>query len=636
MRRAAFQPATLNPDARTIELTWSTGSRGRRASWFDGDWYEELDMSSDSVRLDRLNNGAALLNNHQSNDLTNILGVVERAWIENGEGRARVRFSERPEVEPIFRDVSSGIIRNVSVGYQVHKWSDPIRGADKEPPTYRALDWEPMELSLVSVPFDSKAQTRSHPASPPMTDENKAGGDPAPIDLDRSAEPPAAAPAAADTELQRTASELRRERDLLRVGQDAGLTTEQTEELIRSGKTVMECSREAMRLMRIRLENGDVRAQGGPAPLGHPAGMSVTHDAGDKLDRSLEAYMAHRSGLDATLDDSAKQFRGDRMVDVVRHFLQSRGINTRGESVNTICDRAFHSTSDFPLLLANVAGKSLNAAYKEEMQSWRPLARQKNLPDFKPMSETQIQGAVTLLPTGENGEYENSTFVEAAANWNLVTYARRLPIGRQLIINDDLGALNDAPAKLGRGARLTENNLVWALLTAGTNGSVTTIDNQAAFVAGHNNTGTGAIGIAGINAGVTALSKQTDIAGNFLNLPAKFLIVPPELRTSALQFVFPTQYAAPALVGATGSNPYAGGMEIIVEPRLSARSATQYYIASDPGLMDMIRFGYLDGQEGPEITSIEKRNPDGVELLVREDFGCTLLDFRGFYRSTGV
>jgi hypothetical protein len=503
-----------------------------------------------------------------------------------------------------------------------------------------ATDWEPSLVSLVPIGQDTYAVMRhqnNNPESPPMNDENKAGGDPAPIDAQRAAAPtPTPAAPAVDTELQRTASELRRERDLLRVGQDAGLTTDQTEELISSGKTVMECSREAMRLMRVRLEGGDVRAQGGPAPLGHPAGMSVTHDAGDKLDRSLEAYMAHRSGLDATLDDSAKQFRGDRMVDVVRHFLQSRGINTRGESVNTICDRAFHSTSDFPLLVANVARKSLNAGYMEEPQTWRPLARQRNLPDFKPMSETQIQGAVTLLPTGENGEYENSTFVEAAANWSLVTYARRLPIGRQLIINDDLGALNEAPAKLGRGARLTENNLVWALLTAGTNGSVTTIDNQAAFVAGHNNTGAGAIGIAGINAGVNALSKQTDIAGNFLNLPAKFLIVPPELRTSALQFLFPTQYAAPALVGATGSNPYAGGMEIIVEPRLSARSATQYYIASDPGLMDMIRFGYLDGQEGPEITSTEKRNPDGVELLVREDFGCSLLDFRGFYRSTGV
>jgi hypothetical protein len=300
MRRAAFQPATLNPDARTIELTWTTGARGRRASWFDGDWYEELDMSSGAVRLDRLNNGASLLNSHQSADLSNILGVVEKAWIENGEGRARVRFSERAEVDPIFRDVASGIIRNVSVGYQVHRWSDPIRGADKEPPTYRALDWEPMELSLVGVPFDAKAQTRNQPINPdtsmPDNLNQQAGGDPAVIENTRALDPttPPEPVPAVDTELQRTNADLRRERDLLRLGQDAGLSAEQTDELIRSGKTVTECSREAVRLMRLRIEGGDVRDENGPAPLGHPARVEVTRDSGDTLLRGISAGLEAR------------------------------------------------------------------------------------------------------------------------------------------------------------------------------------------------------------------------------------------------------------------------------------------------------------------------------------------------------
>ncbi|MFZ9061660.1 MAG: hypothetical protein ACO218_10625, partial [Steroidobacteraceae bacterium] len=139
-----------------------------------------------------------------------------------------------------------------------------------------ATDWEPNLVSLVPIGQDTHAVMRGdqkpmiNPADPPMTEDlTKAGGDPAPIDAQRSAEPspqPQPVPAA-DTELQRTAAELRRERDLLRLGQEAGLTAEQTDELIRSGKTVTECSREAVRLMRIRLEGGDVRAADGPAAI---------------------------------------------------------------------------------------------------------------------------------------------------------------------------------------------------------------------------------------------------------------------------------------------------------------------------------------------------------------------------------
>ena len=68
-RAAAFVPSTLNADNRTVELTWTTGARGLRSSLFGGDWFEELDMTPRSVRLDRLNSGASLLNNHQGREL---------------------------------------------------------------------------------------------------------------------------------------------------------------------------------------------------------------------------------------------------------------------------------------------------------------------------------------------------------------------------------------------------------------------------------------------------------------------------------------------------------------------------------------------------------------------------------------
>jgi hypothetical protein len=637
MRRAAFVPSSLNADARTIELTWSTGSRGRRASWFDGDWYEELDMSPQAVRLDRLNSGAALLNNHQSADLSNILGVVERAWIENGEGRARVRFSERAEVDPIFRDVAAGIIRNVSVGYQVHQWSEPERANKDEPPTYRALDWEPMELSLVGVPFDAKAQTRSIPADPSMSEQNKAaGGDPAPvINVQRTIDPnpqPEPVPAVDNSELQRTAADLRRERDILRMGQSAGLSAEQTDELIRSSKSVQECSIEAVRLLRLRLEGGDVRTGEVPA-IGHPARVEVTRDSGDTLLRGIEEGLSARVQVGKPMTDLGREFRSYTLLEMTRQYLESRGVNTRGMSKTELVQRGFHSTSDFPLLFSNLAGKTLDAAYQEEPHTWRPIARQRNLPDFKDANDLIVAGALTPEPLLEGGEYKAGTLQEAQHTWKLATYARKVTVTRQAIINDDLSALERVPEMLGRGFRRLESNLIWELITGD---AITSVDGLPLFKAAHANSSSQTITTSGFNAARKAMRKQTDIAGNTINLTPSYMMVPTDLEATALQFLFPTGFAPAERTGADGPvTAQTAGVQLIVEPRLDG-SATTWYLAASPGAVEGIVYGYLAGEEGPTVTTTEKRDPDGVELLARFDFGAAVKDYRGFFRAAAA
>ncbi|MCV5737600.1 hypothetical protein OFN56_37450, partial [Escherichia coli] len=79
-------------------------------------------MDTAHVDLSRMQQGAPVLNTHSRYDVRDVIGVVERAWIEGGEGRALVRFSEREDVEPIWRDIKAGILRNVSVGYVVRKY----------------------------------------------------------------------------------------------------------------------------------------------------------------------------------------------------------------------------------------------------------------------------------------------------------------------------------------------------------------------------------------------------------------------------------------------------------------------------------------------------------------------------------
>lgn len=631
-RRAAFQPSTLNRDARTIELTWSTGSRVKRSTWFDGDYIEELSMDSAAIRLERLNGGASLLNNHQSRDLLNILGVVERAWVEGGEGRAVVRFSSRADVQPIFEDVASGVIRNVSVGYMVHTYEES--GAPEgELRTFRAVDWEPMELSLVGIPADAGAQTRRQTQTldhPPMTVATKTGDDPVTITIPAESvrtEAPAPASAEGAEDLKRSAAQLRRENDILRTCTIAKFDQAATEEFICSDLTSEQVARAVVERL----------AAAEPAKAaGSPARVQVTRDQGDTLMRGIGEYLHWRTRSHQAPTDLARDFRGMTLRELGRQYLDSRGVNTRGMGTNELVERAFHSTSDFPLLFAAVANKNLLAGYDEEPQTWRPLARQQNLPDFKLSRDLQIQGRIVPQVLGEGGEYQLATLTEAQATWSLVTYARKLLISRNAIINDDLGALETAPEVLGRGFRLHESDLVWDLITNGADGRPAGIDNVALFDAAHNNRGTGVINVANVTAGDLAMGLQQDVALNDLNLEPVYMLVPRALKVLAMQFLDTTKHYPSTKTGAEAVNPFAGNLELIVENRLQRDSAAQWYLAASPNRVPMIKFGYLVGEEGPTVTPIDKRDPDGIELLARYDFGCTVSDFRGFYRSTGA
>lgn len=156
---------------RTVPITWTTGAEvGRVDFWTGVPWTEELSTDPAHVRMGRLQSGAPLLDSHASYRLSGVIGVVENACLADGKGTATVRFSKRADVEPVFQDVQDGIIRNVSVGYRVHKYEDVSTKEDLAAKVrrMRAVDWEPMEVSLVPVGADAGAGVgRDMPATHP-------------------------------------------------------------------------------------------------------------------------------------------------------------------------------------------------------------------------------------------------------------------------------------------------------------------------------------------------------------------------------------------------------------------------------------------------------------------------------------
>lgn len=162
IRTASMRPASYDPATNTIEVVWTTGAAVRRYDHRRGVSYDEvLSLQPGHVRLDRLNAGAPLLDTHNDSKLAAILGSVVpgSARIANGQGTARVKLSTSAADAGTVGKIRDGIIRNISVGYVVHRWAvtDGENGADE---VRTALDWEPLEISAVPVPADAGAQFR--------------------------------------------------------------------------------------------------------------------------------------------------------------------------------------------------------------------------------------------------------------------------------------------------------------------------------------------------------------------------------------------------------------------------------------------------------------------------------------------
>lgn len=429
----------------------------------------------------------------------------------------------------------------------------------------------------------------------------------------------------AEASVSAEVASLRREADIRRCAAKAGLAAEVVQAMVDGGKPFVDVALEI-----VTVHASVVEGRAGAA--GHPARIQVTRDAGDTVMAGIGEMLQARINPGSAIGDAGKAYRGYSLMECVRIFAESRGISTVGRSKSDLVAMAMHSTSDFPLLFSNLAGKTLTAAYEEEPHTWKPLARQRNLPDFKQASDLILAADLAPELLLEDGEYKKGTLTEAQATWKLATYTRKINISRQAIINDDLSALERTPEYLGRGFRRLESNLVWGLITAN---SLTSVDGLALFAAGHNNTGTGVIGVAGVNSAKKAMRKQTDISGVTVNLTPDYLIVPTDLEGTALQFLYPTGYAPASLTGQAGPNPYAMGMNLIVEPRLDG-SALQWYAAAAPSIVEGLVYGYLVDEPGPTITPVPERDPDGLTLLARFDFGCAVKDYRFIYRSTGA
>lgn len=652
--------SSVNQEARTADLVWSAGGRVKRYDWERGQYYmEELSLEPGHVRLERLNNGAPLLDTHNRWSLSDVLGVVEAssAKVDGRQGVATVRFSKREEVEPIFRDVKDKIIVNVSTGYAVYRMEQlPPDAKSDGLQIYRAIDWEPMELSLVPIGADAGAGVRSTekdrkypceiieaiPADHATQREESSMKTEAELAAERKAaeqkeqetreraekEAKAQAAAAAKAELARVSAirALCKTHSLDRAFEDDLIGTEE-----KPGATIEQARERVLAKLADKTDQTQVRS-------GHQGGIVTVQDE-IVMRRSLMANaLLHRADPGRVkLEDGARIYTGYTLRELMRKCLELRGVNTDGMSFNRMWERTYESGGDLPAIILDAATKSLRAAYESSPRTFVPWTKKGTAPDFKNINRIQLSGAPALELVQPGGEYKRGTVTDGKEAYALATYGKIIGITRQTVLNDDTNAFTRLPALFARAAADMESDTVYSIIT--TNGTLQTTG-FALFGTGHANLTTGAatgtIDVTQIGVGRAKMRVQTGLEGRPINLRPAFLIVPVAKESQA------EQYTSSAYTAAQSSNinPFApGGRNPLVpipEARLDTSSTASWYLAASPDQIDTIEYSYLEGQEGVYMESRMGWDVDGLELKVREDFAAKALDYRGLWKAAGT
>lgn len=124
-------------------LTFPASSEEPVERWWG---VEVLSHESGSVRMDRAKRGAMpLLFNHNVDDP---IGMITAARVESNRLMVDAQLFDTERAKEI-RSMIDGGLRNVSLAYRINKVEE-----EKKTETFTVTDWEPYEVSIVTVPAD--------------------------------------------------------------------------------------------------------------------------------------------------------------------------------------------------------------------------------------------------------------------------------------------------------------------------------------------------------------------------------------------------------------------------------------------------------------------------------------------------
>lgn len=621
---------TWNEEARTLDVTFTTGSSVLRFDYREWEYfYEDLEVTDEAVDLGRLNAGGAVLNTHYQYDLNDQFGVVERAWIENGVGHATVRLSDAPGDADIVRKIATKIIRNISVGYMVHEWR--IVQKDGEITRKTAVRWEPTEISFVPVPADPGCQSRAAQFTEALNARREEEARNARNEEQNTMTTPTApSPAPADDSAARAEAaqaERTRVNTIITLGRTHSVADATVDSAINDGTSVDAFRGIVLDGISAAARQHDAGAEQQERTMPTPGlrgGANRVNDLSPATVRTLraDAMAASVRGVDVT-DERANQYRQNAEMGVYGFHALARdcalelGIPVQGRNaialINEVTRSGFglHTSADFAGITGMTAEAVLLSTYADlqsELTNYQEYSTVQRVRDFKAVRMATMGSFSSMELIPENGRLPGVTASVQVARAAVSDYGLKFGITRQAMYNDDVGALMDSPRQIAANMRDDEQIIAIRHLTEGqifleSQDNPNVVAATAMFGASNTVTASELGGKTGALALARAALRDQRAPGSdrLTNYEGKILIVSSDLEDEALRVMSPV-YAA--TTGEVNVNVDANGRpryRVVVDSRLPDGTA---YLFALPARAPVVKVLRLQGQEGPAVFQL--------------------------------
>ncbi len=415
-----------------------------------------------------------------------------------------------------------------------------------------------------------------------------------------------------------------RARRILAATTLAGLPTAMADTLIASNKSLEHCLDDITAKWK---ENGDVDTPMTGAPTAR-----ITRDEVDTRREGMTQALVAQMRRRGPETDAARPYMDMGIIAMAAASIGHKApIRSAGDRVEILMN-ATHSRSDFPGIFENALNKVLLERYEVQEPTYKLISRKRNFNDFRVHPMVRGGDFPRLQPVAEGGEIKYGTFGERRETAILSSYAIGLRISRQMMIDDDLGAIDDVVGDYGSSiVNFEEETFYSFMLSATLSSDGGAVWQTGAAPRGSNLAAAGAaITVASLAVGRATMRKQTSLDGMRLNLAPSILLVGPDKETEADQLVTsitPNQ--------ASSVNPFSGRLTVVSTAQLTGNI---WMLFADPSRAGGACFvhGFLNGAEAPRLRMEQPFGQQGMSLSVEHDFGFGAVDFRGTYRNPGA
>lgn len=349
------------------------------------------------------------------------------------------------------------------------------------------------------------------------------------------------------------------------------------------------------------------------------------------MQAALGAEMARRNGVTVTVSDGARRYMDRPLSDLACEVLGERNLPRNLAQREAVLERAFQTTSDFPIIFSGAINARLLASYEAAQPTYRSIAQRADFHDFRP--HDQIRAGDFPLPkaVGQAGEIKFGTFGEKKETIAVAPYAVQFNLTRQMLVNDNLGAIDRVLGNYGTTVALFEEITFYAMKNVSSGVGPTLVETSRAVF----NTTDGTLAASGtvistasLGAGRAALRKMKRLDGNPMGLAPAILLVSPDKETEA-----ETVLAAIVPRMATDVNLFTGRLRPVVSAQLTGNAWEVY---TEPSMGANWAWGLLDGYNAPRLRMENKFGVQGVGISLEHDFGCGAVDYRFGYRNPGA